>query len=143
LNSSGQEMIKFPELQKLMETKDTVLVVNFWATWCKPCIAELPHFEELAKNYEGKKVKVILISLDFKREFSTKLVPYVKNKKIKSPVYLIDEPDYNSWIDKVDSRWSGAIPATLVIDEKQEKHFYEKEFSSYFELEKVVKPLIK
>jgi thiol-disulfide isomerase/thioredoxin len=141
--TQGQQVIKYPELQKLMETKDSVLVINFWATWCKPCVTELPHFEELAKNYWDKKVKVILVSLDFKREFNTKLVPYVKTKKIQSPVYLIDEPDYNSWIDKVDSRWSGAIPATLIIDEKREKHFYEKEFTSYFELEKVVKPLIK
>jgi thiol-disulfide isomerase/thioredoxin len=145
LFSFGQaRIIKFPELDSLMNNhKDTVLVVNFWATWCKPCIEEFPYFQQLAKNYSDKKVKVVFVSLDFKREFETKLVPYVKNKNVQQQVLLIDEPDYNSWIDKVDPRWSGAIPATLIIDEKGRKYFYEKEFPSYLELEKIVKPLIK
>lgn len=123
--------------------KDTTLVINFWASWCKPCIEEFPYFQQLAKNYSDKQVKVIFISLDFKREFETKLVPFVKNKNVQQQVLLIDEPDYNSWIDKVDNRWSGAIPATLIIDENGRKYFYEKEFASYLELEKIVKPIIK
>ena len=94
------------------------------------------------KNYSDKKLKVIFISLDFKREIDTKLVPFVKAKNVQSPVYLIDEPDYNSWIDKVDVRWSGAIPATLIINEKGQHYFFERGFTSYLELEKIVKPLI-
>jgi thiol-disulfide isomerase/thioredoxin len=140
---SQPRMIKFPELQQMLNNHgDTLLVVNFWATWCNPCVAELPHFIELAKDYSDKKMKVIFVSLDFKREFESKLLPFVKAKNIQSPVFLLDEPDYNSWIDKVDVRWSGAIPATLIIDEKGQQYFYERQFASYLELEKIVKPLI-
>jgi thiol-disulfide isomerase/thioredoxin len=141
--SAQTRIIKFPVLDSLMNNhKDTTLVINFWASWCAPCIAEFPHFQQLAKNYADKKVKVIFISLDFKREYETKLLPFVKAKDVKEPVYLIDEPDYNSWIDKVDVRWSGAIPATLIINEKGQQYFYERQFTSYLELEKIVKPLI-
>jgi thiol-disulfide isomerase/thioredoxin len=142
-SSAQVRIVKFPELEKMMKGKDTTLIINFWATWCKPCVKELPHFEELQKNYSGKKVKFIFVSLDFKRELNTRVIPFVTKNKLEGEVVLIDEPDYNSWIDKIHPDWSGAIPATLIIDEKQQKHFYEKEFTSYFELEKIVKPLIK
>ena len=46
---------------------DTVYVLNFWATWCAPCVEELPSFEKLNKAYAGKPVKEVLINTDFKR----------------------------------------------------------------------------
>jgi len=83
----------------------------------------------------------VLASLDFKREFETRLKPYVEKNKISAMVLLLDEPDYNSWIDKVDPSWSGAIPATVIIA-RGKKIFFEKEFTSYAELENTIKPLI-
>ncbi len=125
----------------LHKNSDTTLVINFWATWCKPCVTELPYFEELNKKYSSEKIKVILISLDFKRQLETRLNKFITENKISSEVLLLDEPDYNSWIDKVDSTWSGAIPATIVINKKS-RLFFEKEFTSYAELSTIIKPLI-
>lgn len=142
LLNAQSRIIKFHTIDSLLHQRsDTIVVLNFWATWCKPCISELPYFEELNKNYKTSKVKVILISLDFKREFETRVKPFIKKNNIASEVLLLDEPDYNSWIDKVDSTWSGAIPGTAVIS-KGKKVFFEKEFTSYEELENIIKPLI-
>lgn len=121
---------------------DTVYVLNFWATWCGPCVEELPSFEKLNKNYADKKVKVILISTDFKRNVEPKVKPFVKKKKLKSEVVFMDEPNPNKYINLVDSTWSGAIPATLIISkQKNASQFFEKKLT-YKELEATVKTLL-
>jgi thiol-disulfide isomerase/thioredoxin len=136
-------IIKFNIIDSLLHhnNSETVLVINFWATWCKPCVTELPYFEQLNKDYAASNVKVIFVSLDFKRQFESRLIPFVEKNNINAEVLLLDEPDYNSWIDKVDSSWSGAIPASAIIT-RNKKLFFEKEFTSYAELENIVKPLI-
>lgn len=109
--------IKYPALEKMLkQSKDTVLIVNFWATWCKPCIEELPYFEKISKKYEGTKVKVVLINLDVVKDLNTKVKPFItKNNLSSSSIYLLDEPDYNSWIDLVSPDWSGSLPFTLIL----------------------------
>ncbi|MEO8085960.1 MAG: TlpA disulfide reductase family protein [Bacteroidota bacterium] len=135
-------IVKFDTIDSLLHQNSApVLVLNFWATWCKPCVTELPYIEELNKKYGSSGVKVILVSLDFKREFGSRVKPFIERNKITSEVLLLDEPDYNSWIDKVDSSWSGAIPATVVIT-GDKKLFFEKEFTSFADLENNIKPLI-
>jgi thiol-disulfide isomerase/thioredoxin len=120
------EIIKFQELEKLMQKNDRIYVFNFWASWCKPCVTEMPAFETLANNFHLNKVSVIFISLDFKRDMKI-VEKFVTDHQIKSKIYLIDEPDYNSWIDKVSSQWSGAIPATLISNGIRHE-FYEQSF---------------
>ena len=120
----------------LNQKNDTTYVVNFWATWCEPCVKELPFFEELNEKYKDDKVKVLLVSLDMKKMVERKLLPFIKQRRLQSDVILLQDPDANSWITKVDSTWSGAIPATLIYNEDQRK-FYEKSFT-YDELEKEV-----
>jgi len=120
----------------LKQKNDTTYVVNFWATWCVPCVAELPNFEKINANYKKNKVKVILVSLDMAKMIDTKLLPFIKNKQIKSDVVLLRDPDADSWIPKVDSTWSGSIPATVIYNANMRK-FYEKSFT-YDELEKEV-----
>ena len=110
------QAIKYPALEKILkQSKDTVLIVNFWATWCKPCIEELPYFEKISKKYAGRKVKVVLINLDVVKDLHTKVNPFVAKNNIRSSsIYLLDEPDYNTWIDLVSADWSGSLPFTLI-----------------------------
>ncbi|MEO8253985.1 MAG: TlpA disulfide reductase family protein [Flavobacterium sp.] len=117
--------------KEILSDKNTIYVVNFWATWCAPCVKELPHFEQL--NSENKKVKVVLVSLDFKNQYETKLLPFIQKKNIKSQVVLLTDKDYNTWLPSVDKEWSGSIPATLIIN-KGKKVFAEKIFTSFDEL---------
>ena len=121
--------------KEILSDKNTIYVVNFWATWCAPCVKELPHFEKL--NSENKNVKVVLVSLDFKEQFESKLLPFLKKKSIKSEVVLLTDKDYNTWLPIVDKDWSGSIPATLIVN-KGKKVFVEKIFSSDQELNEFV-----
>lgn len=107
---------------------DTTYVVNFWATWCVPCVKELPAFEKLGQKYRGSKVKILLVSLDMPKMAETKLLPFIKEKQLESQVVLLRDPDANSWISKVNAKWSGAIPATLIYNKKSRK-FFEKSFT--------------
>ena len=112
----------------LEKDNDTTYVINFWATWCKPCIKELPAFERIHDEYGPKKVKVILASLDFPKQVNSHLIPFIDKHQIRSEVVLLDDPDGNSWIPKVDTSWTGAIPATIIYNSKHRK-FYERTFS--------------
>ncbi len=121
----------------LEKNNDTIYVVNFWATWCKPCVKELPYIEQLHSDQFVHPVKVLLVSLDFRSQIDTKLVPFLEEQKIKSQVIVLDDTDANSWIDIVDPQWSGAIPAT-VIYRKNKKEFYGDAFEDYESLKNIV-----
>lgn len=124
----------------LQRDNDTTYVVNFWATWCKPCIEELPAFEKLNEKYGNRKVKVLLVSLDFIKHYDTKLIPFIRDRELQSDVLLLNDPRSNRWINRVSTEWSGAIPAT-VIYRGNERGFYEQSFT-FEELEEEVKKFV-
>lgn len=124
----------------LNQEDDKIHVVNFWATWCAPCIKELPYFETITKDYAHKNVEVLLVSLDFPRQYDTKLKPFLKKKQIKSKVVCFDDTDQNRWIPAIDSSWSGALPATIIY-KGSKREFYEKSFT-YEELEAEVQKFL-
>lgn len=95
---------------------DTTYVFNFFATWCEPCVQEFPNFQKLSENFATQKLRVIFVSLDFTKDFKKKLLPFLKKRHVANTVILLDEPDYNSWIDRVDTNWNGNLPMTLIIN---------------------------
>ena len=143
LSSFAQEaeVIKFDKLHSLLEEKgEQVHIINFWATWCAPCVKELPLFEAISTKNDPR-VKVTLISLDFADEIN-KVNAFIHRRKIKSKVFLLDEIDYNSWIDRVEESWGGAIPATLFINQQTgQRKFIDRELKDG-ELEKVIESLM-
>jgi len=135
------EVYDYDGLEKFLTREDDkVYVVNFWATWCKPCIKELPFFEELNTNYSTQNVEVILVSLDFPHLYESKLKPFVIENKLSSKVIALDDVDMDTWIPKVSETWSGAIPATIIYKNDNRK-FYEKSFT-YKELEEEVEQFL-
>ena len=129
-DSAPVKVIDVETLEKIIhDTAPGIRVINFWATWCKPCIEELPYFESLGNDPALSEVDVYLISLDFVSDLDSRVMPFLDIKDIRSTVMLLDNTDYNSWINKVDPEWTGAIPATLMVNGATgERIFFEKQF---------------
>lgn len=108
--------------------KDTVYIINFWATWCGPCAKELPDFEKLSVNYKTEKLKVLLINLDYKSKIQSSVLPFIKRNNIRNEVFVLDERDPQVYINRVDSTWTGGLPATLMI-KNGKRDFFEKDFT--------------
>lgn len=135
------QVLNFEQFEPwLYRETDSVYVVNFWATWCAPCIREIPDFEKLNKEYSSQQVKVLLVSLDFPSQLQSRVIPFLERLDVKSDVMLLDDTRANRWIPRVSEEWSGAIPATLVYS-RNSRAFFEKELK-FEELEEIVKPLI-
>lgn len=137
---SGAQVFKvydnFSELEeRIAQAKSTtLLVINFWATFCKPCLEELPYFNQLHAKYASPDFEVILVSLDFKSHLEKKLIPYLRANPLSPEIILLADPEHDEWIRRVDGNWLGAIPATLLIRGK-ERDFYAGEFEQMKDLE--------
>ena len=138
LAAQNIELIKFDDLKsRVMVSNDTLYVLNFWATWCKPCVQELPYFEQCNAEYKNKAVKIILINLDFNTQVKNVAEPFIRKKNIRSSVIHISETNSDAWINKIDSSWSGAIPATSMY-KNSKKEFFREGSMTEKELKKVL-----
>lgn len=118
--------LNYEQLKPLLfQESERVQVVNFWATWCAPCIKELPYFEELSQRND---VEVLLVSLDFPKHKQKRLLPFVEKHKLRSKVVHLDDADENFWINQISTKWSGALPATLIYNNNR-RGFYEQSFT--------------
>lgn len=142
VHAQSVPVIGVSELEERLENgADTTYVVNFWATWCGPCVKELPFFESLGANMVESKLKVLLVTLDFVENLESKVLPFIERKAIKSEVLLLDESNPNKWIPQISEKWSGAIPATIFVNgQKKTRHFHEGSFKEG-ELEAKLKEL--
>ena len=126
--------------QLLQKQSDTTYVINFWATWCKPCVEEMPAFlafdSSLTKS--SQKVRVVLVSLDFVKDLQSKLRSFVAAKHIRPQVVLFSDHKVSDWIDSVSKEWSGSIPATLIINNAAHFRIFHEGELSQTELEKLV-----
>ena len=118
--------------ERVKKGHDTTFIINFWATWCVPCVKELPNFEKLSDGYKNENLKVLLVNLDYKSKLNSSVLPFIKKNGIKNEVFMLNEPDPEVYINRIDSSWSGALPATLMLKDRKRK-FFEKDFT-YSEL---------
>jgi thiol-disulfide isomerase/thioredoxin len=116
-NASGQSIKKYKVeqlVERINKAGDTVLIVNFWATWCKPCIEELPYFHALAGKYKDQKIKLLLVSLDFPKDYPEGIAAFAKKEGYDSEIVFLDETDADLFCPQIDKSWSGAIPSTFI-----------------------------
>ena len=136
----GQQatLIKVDRLNaEIKNETEKIQVVNFWATWCGSCVKELHLFDALGKDRND--VLVRLVSLDLDLNPDPKVVHrFIDKKKILSEVLILDESNPNEWIDKVDSRWTGALPATLVVNNKTGKRKFVQEMLTKESLDELI-----
>jgi thiol-disulfide isomerase/thioredoxin len=130
-------VLSFDDLEPHLHfSNDTTYLVNFWASWCTPCVEELPAFEKIGEEFSRDKVRVILVSLDFPRQIESRLMPFIEKNGIRSEVLVLNDPDANKWIDKVDPSWSGSIPATLIYN--RDSRLFHEGMYTYDELKDIV-----
>lgn len=125
-------------------TTDSVLVVNFWATWCAPCVAELPEFVHLDSVIKAQKLpaRILMVSFDFKRDLQSKLIPFVSERIPALGCVLFSDSDTDAFIGSVDKEWSGSLPATLIIKQSGTCRTFMERQVSREELEQLVKSCI-
>lgn len=147
--SFGQQVksVKITDLEKIIAESKTPLIVNMWATWCIPCIEELPYFQEEVKKHNASpgsadSVQLLLVSLDFKEAFPAGIVKFMNKRKITIPVVWLDETNADYFCPKVDPKWSGSIPATLFINNKKGYRKFVEEQLSHEELKKEIMALL-
>lgn len=123
-------------------SQDSIYVINFWATWCRPCIKELPYFQKIdSTKINNLPVKLTLVSLDIASTVETGLKTFVQKRNIKNEVVALTDENSNEWIGKINSTWTGAIPATLIIY-KNKKYFFRKAYHSTDEIKKEIQAII-
>lgn len=112
------------------KNNDTTYVVNFWSTYCQPCIEEMPYLQSISKKYAINRVKLVFVSLDAKSFYPKKLKAFLKKKKITTSIIWLNETNADIFCPAVDKKWSGAIPATIIVHNKKGyKQFFEQQFT--------------
>lgn len=132
--------LKMDDVVKLFENKsDATYVINFWATFCKPCVAEIPHFIKIADKYKAQKVKLLLVSVDLPSFYPKRIAAFATAYKFATNLAWLDETDADHFCPMIDKNWSGAIPATIMVNAKTGyKKFFEGEIKGE-EFEKELK----
>ena len=116
--------IKMTELVKMIDTSSTPLIVSFWASWCGPCVREIPWFEKNVAAY-GKKVRLVLVSMDFAEDYPKTISAFAKKNGYRSQIIWLNETNADEFCPQIDKAWDGAIPATLMVNNKtQYRQFF-------------------
>lgn len=138
-------VMTYPEFQaKYFDVQgDSTLIVNFWASWCKPCRLEMPYFEQLRQEFKGEKVKIILVTIDIPEHVEAKAKPFlILNEIAVETIAVQDKVSAMKWIPLICPDWAGTIPLTLVMN-KDDGTYFETSFVNYEQLKKAVLPYLK
>ena len=129
-------------VQHFEQKNDSIYVINFWATFCKPCVAEIPNFIKISDRYKKDKVKLMLVSLDLPSYYPKKVADFAAKNKFTTNIVWLEETDADYFCPMIDKSWGGSIPATIIVNTKTGyKKFFEKELSAV-EFEKELKKAI-
>ncbi len=101
-----------------------ILFLNIWATWCAPCVEEFPDLIKLAKSYPESEVEVIGISADYPDEVESKILPFMRKHNVPFRIYVAKFDHQEEFINSVNPSWSGALPASLVIDARGKQRYF-------------------
>ncbi|HET9825319.1 MAG TPA: TlpA disulfide reductase family protein [Chitinophagaceae bacterium] len=141
----GQEVksVKVIELADVIKQSRTPLIVNFWATFCVPCIQEMPYFQELASEYKSKNVSLIFVSLDLREAYPTKVIQMAKKLNLSYPVVWLNETNADYFCPKIDTSWTGGMPSSLFVNNATGYHKFFEDQLSKEKLDKEIHEMIK
>ncbi|MBN8667948.1 MAG: TlpA family protein disulfide reductase [Chitinophagales bacterium] len=142
--SIGQEIpkVKIGDVAAFIQQADKPLVLNFWSTTCKPCIAEIPYFQEKVKAFGADSVILVLVSLDMRSNYPNKISEFAKARNFYAPIQWLDETNADYFCPVIDSSWSGVIPATLFINNKTGFRYFQEEKIKPEKFEEILRKLV-
>jgi len=123
LSAQSLHVIKQAQLEALFKPDSGLFVINTWATWCKPCMEELPLLLKADSMRKNDSIHFVFVSFDM-AEDSSRVAQTIARKKMPGSHYLIDETDWNRLINAIDSNWSGTLPATWFVSPTYTKPVY-------------------
>jgi thiol-disulfide isomerase/thioredoxin len=135
------KIINAEDLSAIINNSDRPVLINVWATWCLPCREEFPDLVKLSKTYKNK-VLVVGISVDDQEVLDSKVIPFIKNQKADFAVYLLKVVEPEDFINLLNKKWSGAIPATFIYDKKRNQKEMLIGKQSYESFEEALKKVI-
>jgi len=143
INAQDVKSVKITELEKTITESKTPLIVNFWATFCVPCLEEIPYFQEIAKEYKSKDVSLVFVSLDMKKAYPVEVNDMAKRLKLTYPVVWLNETNADYFCPKIDTSWTGGMPSSLFVNNATGYHKFFEEPLSKERLEKEIQEMIK
>jgi thiol-disulfide isomerase/thioredoxin len=136
------KILNVGDLSQLINSEEEhPLLINVWATWCVPCREEFPDLVKISENYSNK-VRVVGISVDDSEVLDSKVIPFLKNQKAKFENYLLKVTEPEDFINLLNKKWSGAIPATFIYKKNSEQNEMLIGKQSYELFEQAVKKVI-
>ena len=139
--AQGIKKMNIGELEKYIKESEKPLVVNFWATFCAPCVHEIPYFKSTIQDKYAGSVELILVSLDPPGYFPNKISSFASQRNFPAPIVWLNETNADYFCPRIDKKWSGSIPATLMINNKKSyRKFYEQQLTP-LQLERELKLL--
>jgi thiol-disulfide isomerase/thioredoxin len=135
--------VKVTELEKLIKESKRPLIISFWATFCVPCLQELPYFQDITEKYKSQEVSMLLVSLDLKGYYPDSIMATVKKHKIVQPVVWLNETNADYFCPKIDSSWSGGMPSSLFVNNATGYHKFFEESLSKEKFEKEIQAMLK
>lgn len=143
LDAQEISRVKITALGKLIKESNRPLLVNFWATWCKPCVEELPSLMREVKAHEADSLQLILVSLDDKENYPVKLKDFIRARNYEGTFLWLDETNADYFCPKIDTAWSGAIPASLFIYKKNAYRRFEESKLTDQTLQEILKDMFR
>jgi thiol-disulfide isomerase/thioredoxin len=122
--------IKIDDLEKTIAQSDHPLIVNFWATFCEPCVKEIPYLQSKVARYQEPRVELILVSLDLPGAYPARIAAFARERGFTASIVWLDEAKAGYFCPKIDPRWTGGIPSSLFINNKTHyRRFFDRQLT--------------
>ena len=122
------EKMKITDLEAYIQHADHPLIISFWATYCAPCIKEIPYLQSTVLDYKNRGVELILVSLDRQDHYPMGIGDFAKKSGYTSRIIWLDETDAGYFCPKIDPHWKGGIPSSLFINnETRYRQFFDRQ----------------
>ncbi len=138
------QKVKITDLEHLIANSNHPLIVNFWATFCVPCVKEIPYFQTTISRYAAQQVELVLVSVDLPDYFPARIASFARGRSFTSRILWLDETNADYFCPRVDPKWTGGIPSSLFVDNKTHyRRFFDRQLTEpqvEFEIKKMLAP---